>query len=94
MDSESLNTKDISEVARKLFEMETQASTGKLDQEKFPSEELIPMVLKEMMEKDYSERKRNVILGALEAIFCEIENRPLEAEELANHIRQIAYFML
>ena len=94
MYSEISNPDGKSEVTRKLLEMERDARSGQLAQEQFPSKEFTPKILSEIMEKKYNERKRNIVFGALESLLFEIDNRPMDEEELANHIRQIAYFTL
>ncbi len=77
-----------------LSEMEQFAREGKLSQEQIPVDDLAELILTEIYDKKYSERKRNVRLGALESMINELRSKTFDSEELADHFREIYALLL
>ena len=78
-----------SQLAGMVSEMELYARAWKLNQEQIPLDDLSQLILMEIFDKEYSERKRNVRLGALDSLIYELRNKHFDSEDLANHLRQI-----
>ncbi len=77
-----------------LIEMAMYVKEGKLSRQQIPTDDISTVVLEEVMAKNYEEGKRNIVLGAVDSILCEIKGENIADDKVAKLLQQIIAYLL
>ncbi len=83
-----------SKLVKMLIEMDGYICDGKLEPNQLPIEDLSALVVEEIFNKECPERKKYIVLGALESVIEELKNESMDAVSFDKHIRQIIAYLL
>ena len=86
--------KSDSKLVNMLIEMDGFINDGKLSPEQLPIDDFSTLIVEEILNKEYPETKKYIVLGALESVIDELKIGSMDAVSFDRHIRQIIAYIL